>query len=77
MKQMEKELHEKVVDYSRFSSVLFCLGAFLSFGLYIPFEGKDNQQLIILIVVITLLMLFSVFFLHKANLIRKGMEHHS
>jgi hypothetical protein len=77
MKQIEKELHEKVVDYSRFSSVLFCVSAFLSFGLYIPYEGKNDQQLIALIGIILLLMVFSIFFLQRANSIRKGMEHHN
>lgn len=70
----QKEISLKIVDYTRFSFVLFSLSIFLFMGTFLPIDGRTEFQMIVLYSMTYSALGFALFFYSKSKGLKRMLE---
>lgn len=80
MKNKEKQLYEKMVDYKRYGVSLLAVGTFFYLGVVIPTEIKIMKDMYLMMGTSTMFLSGSIWFLLKSKQAKDKlieMEHES
>jgi glucose uptake protein GlcU len=73
MKQTAKQLAEKIIDYSRFATVMLAVGGFFYLGVIIPSDLRTEQDLYVMMFASTGFLIGSLIFFYQAKQCRKKL----
>lgn len=74
MERNEQKWVHMMVDYRRFGGILLALGVLFAIGLYVPFDGKSEQNVAILIVLSLFSIVFSMLSFRMSLYARRQLE---